>query len=175
MSVRLLWHSQAIERKADAAAHRHAVVPPCVCSESAQNPNAELPLALARKAKSYLPTDGRKNMIWSGAGLHGTLLAALVVAWITGFDPDESGVKYFLALAPVLFILGSMLLAASFRLQQAWADDEAARGWGFKINRLCAILKCDFSVPPTVFFIPMPLLSVVSVIIAIVIWSGIFK
>ena len=115
-----------------------------------------------------------KVMVWSGAGLHGLILAAFLTMSVIGIDPDASSARFFLVLAPILLVLGIVLGNLSYRLQIKWSNEEARKGVGYKVNRLCAILKCDFSDPPTVFFIPMPLLSVVSLIISLVIWSGIF-
>jgi hypothetical protein len=112
-------------------------------------------------------------MVWTGAGLYGTLLACWVVT-LTGIDPDRSPVAFFLVLSPVLLILGGALFGLSGHLRAKWST-VTNPGPGYQFNVLCGHLKCDFSDMPTVFFIPMPLLSVVSLIIALVIWAGVFK
>lgn len=114
-------------------------------------------------------------MIWSGAGLHATLLACFAVTWVTGIDPDRSAALYFLVLSPLLLILGVVLAVLSHQLHERWHGRSEAKGLGYKINALCGLLKCDFSHPPTVFFIPMPALSIISLIASLVAWSGIFK
>ena len=112
-------------------------------------------------------------MVWTGAGLHGLMLAFFLVMSLIGIDPDKSGVKFFLVLAPFLFLFGIILTNISNRLHVIWQTEE--KGWGYKLNRVFSFLLCDFSAPPTVFFIPLPFLSIVSLIISLVIWAGIFK
>lgn len=113
-------------------------------------------------------------MIWSGAGLHGTLLVCYLVYALFGIDPDESGAKFFLMLAPFLLVFGIMLNNLSYNLHILWADKNHKKGNGYKFNKICAFLKCDFSEPPTIFFIPMPLLSIVSLIVSFIIWIELF-
>jgi hypothetical protein len=112
-------------------------------------------------------------MIWSGAGLHGTILLFFLLTWL-GLDPDGQTTAFFLALAPLLLIGGGILMVLSGYLDARWEDEEN-RGWGFKLNRVAAALKCDFCATPTLFFIPMPLLSIVSLLISLVTWIGVFK
>jgi hypothetical protein len=113
-------------------------------------------------------------MIWTGAGAHGTALTAFLVAFLAGIDPDQSTTAFFLILAPCLLIVGIALWALSGHLQRRWSV-EADRGWGYRLNGVCSFLKCDFGAIPTVFFIPMPFLSLVAVLIALVVWSGVLK
>ncbi len=112
-------------------------------------------------------------MIWSGAGAYGTFLAFAVVMFF-GIDPDRSPVAFFVALSPVLLAVGLVLLGLSEHLHAKWST-AGSQGWGYKLNALCGQFKCDFSHMPTVFFIPMPLLSIVSLVIALVVWAGVFK
>jgi hypothetical protein len=112
-------------------------------------------------------------MIWSGAGLHGTMLACYLVYALFGIDPDESGAKFFLVLAPILFIFGILLNNLAYNLHILWTDENHEKGNGYKFNKFCSALKCDFSVPPAIFFIPMPFLPIVSLIISFVIWIGV--
>jgi hypothetical protein len=113
-------------------------------------------------------------MIWSGAGLHGTLLVCYLVYALFGIDPDKSGAKFFLVVAPFLLIFGLVLNNIAYNLNILWTNENHKKGNGYRLNKICSFLKCDFSVPPAVFFIPMPLLSIVSLIVSFVIWIGLF-
>jgi hypothetical protein len=108
--------------------------------------------------------------IWTGAGLHATLLSWLIVSEIFGIDPDKSSARFFFAMSPVIFILGILLNNFAYRLHLKWQSEESKNGTGYVINRICTFLKCNFAEPPSVFFIPMPFLWVLTILIGIEEW-----
>lgn len=100
-------------------------------------------------------------VIWTGAAVHGTVLAFFLVMSLIGIDPDDSTAKFFMTLAPFIFVFGIILNLIAFRLAEIWNKPEN-RGAGYAVNRVFTFLLCDFSVPPTLFFIAMPFLSLIS-------------
>ena len=114
-------------------------------------------------------------MIWSGGGLLAFFLSVGIVGVIFGIDPDESSIKFFLVLAPVLFVFGIIFDNISYNLHTKWTKQINRKGFLYNLNKVFAFLKCDLSHRPTVFFIPLHLLSIVSIIISLIIWSGIFS
>ncbi len=113
--------------------------------------------------------------VWTGSGLYALFGVVFIATWLLGSDLSEreAATPFFLVTALVLLILGVALERLSNYLHEYW-QDEKNRGMGYAINYVFAMMKCDFSAPPTVFFIPFPLLSVVSLLIAFVMWAGIF-
>lgn len=106
-------------------------------------------------------------MIWSGAGLHGTLLVGWLVT-LFGIDPDKSSILFLLVFAPVILVAGIVFWILAGHLQHHNVESNM-------LLRLFRAAKCDLTAPPMVFFIPMPLLSCISLLAAFIIWLDIFK
>jgi hypothetical protein len=114
-------------------------------------------------------------IVWSGAGMHGFVLACYVVWSIIGMDPDQSRSKFFLVLAPTLVFTGFIINIVTNHLTMLWTKEHHQTGIGYKLNRIFTFLKCDLSAPATEFYIPLPYLSLVSLLLSLLCWSGIFE
>ena len=116
-------------------------------------------------------------MVWTGSGIVALIFSGFITLWLCGMDmnggPDDLSITFFLVFAPVSLVIGGAFWWLSGYLHFCWQDEEN-RSFGYKLNQILTAFKCDFSVPPTIFFIPFPLLSVVSLLIAFVMWTGIF-
>nr|WP_303316864.1 hypothetical protein [Flavivirga sp. MEBiC07777] len=81
--------------------------------------------------------------------------------------------RFFLILAPFLFIVGRLFESLAYKLHFTW-EDEKNRGIGYRVNQLFSLLKCDFSDRPTLIFMPMHISAIFSLLISFIIWTGIF-
>lgn len=107
--------------------------------------------------------------IWTGAGLHATLLSWFIVWKVFGINPDQSSARFFFAMTPVILILGILLNNLAYSLFLKWESVENRKG-GYIANRVCTFLKCNFAEQPSVFFIPMPYLWILTLLIGIEEW-----
>ncbi|MEE9364764.1 MAG: hypothetical protein V3U92_19360 [Cellulophaga sp.] len=108
--------------------------------------------------------------IWTGAGLHATFLTGFIVWKVFGIDPDQSSARFFFAMTPVILILGILLNNFAYNLYLKWKSEENQKGTGYIVNKICSFLKCNFAEPPSVFFIPLTYVWILTLLIGIEEW-----
>lgn len=112
-------------------------------------------------------------IIWTGSGPLVTLLTMFISAiLIGGIDTDNpQTARYFLLSGILMYLIGYWLKNLAFKLHYAWEEnDEPKKTIAYRINEFFILFQHDFSVPPSIFWIPIHIWGIILFLIGIEEW-----